>query len=114
MSDDTSGNRSKKRNKFDYWSMTLAGLPIQEARLFHNMYFLNCSNQLTALEIAAPIIKGLELLENGCVMYDSLLQQEVLVISKVLIILADNARASELLNHLGSKAKKFCRMCMEC
>ena len=39
FSDDTSGNRSKKWNKFDYWSMTLAGLPIREARSFHNMYF---------------------------------------------------------------------------
>ena len=114
FSDDTSGNRSKKWNKFDYWSMTLAGLPIREARSFHNMYFLNCSNRLTALEIAPPIIEDLELLENGCVMYDSFLQQEVLVISKVFIILSDNARASELLNHLGSRAKKFCRMCMVC
>ena len=69
FSDDTSGNRSKKWNKFDYWSMTLAGLPIREARSFHNMYFLNCSNRLTALEIAPPIIEDVELLENGCVMH---------------------------------------------
>ncbi len=27
-------------------------------------------------------------------------------------VVADNARASELLNHLGSRAKKFCRKCM--
>ena len=47
-------------------------------------------------------------------MYDALLKREVMVISKVMLILSDNARASEILNHLGSRAKMFCRMCMVC
>ena len=29
----------------------------------------------------------------------------------VLCVLADNARASELINHMGSSARQFCRMC---
>ena len=37
---------------------------------------------------------------------------EVMVIAPVMAVLADNARASELLNHLGSRATKFSRKCL--
>ena len=33
-------------------------------------------------------------------MYDALHNKQVMVISKVMLILSDNARASELLNHM--------------
>ena len=45
FTDDTSGNKSKKLNKFDYWSLILASLP-KEGRSFHNILFLMCSNRL--------------------------------------------------------------------
>ena len=45
-------------------------------------------------------------------MYDAHLRQEVLVIAPVLLIMADSPRHSELLNHLGSSARRYCRMCM--
>ena len=112
FSDDTSGNRSKKWNKFDYWCLTLACLPVSEARMFHNMHFLTCSNRLSSLEIAGPLVEDLKVLEKGFVLYDSLLQKDVMVIAPVMAVLCDNARASELLNHLGSRATKFCRRCM--
>ena len=114
FSDDTSGNRSKKWNKFDYWSLSLAGLPIHEARLFHNIHFISCSNQLSAMELVGPMVEDLLSLEKGCTVYDALLKTNVLVIARVMMILADNARASEVLNHLGSIAKQFCRICMVC
>lgn len=38
--------------------------------------------------------------------------QVVLVVAPLMCILADNSRASELLNHLGASARKYCRMCM--
>ena len=41
-------------------------------------------------------------------MYDAYLQREVLVVAPVLCILADNSRSSELLNHMGSTANKYC------
>ncbi len=41
-----------------------------------------------------------------------LLDQSVLVVSPLMCILADNPRASEILNHLGPSARRFCRMCM--
>ncbi len=114
FSDDTSGNRSKKWNKFDYWSLSLAGLPVHEVRLFHNIHFISCSNQLSAMELTGPMVEDLLLLEKGCTVYDALLKTNVLVIARVMMILADNARASEVLNHLGSRANKFCRICMVC
>ena len=48
-SDDTSGNKSKKWNKFDCWCITLAGLPIHEARKFQHIHFLACSNNMPAI-----------------------------------------------------------------
>ena len=77
--------------------------------MFHNIFFLTCSNQLSALEIAGPLVEDMR---ARCIMYDAFLEKEVLLISHVMLILSDNARASELLNHLGSRAKRFCRICM--
>ena len=54
-SDDMSGNRSKKWNKFDAWCMSLAGLPKVEAHRFRNMHFLACSNKVSALKMTKPL-----------------------------------------------------------
>ena len=45
-------------------------------------------------------------------MYDVLLECDVLVIALVYCILCDNDRASELVNHLGSRATRFCQICI--
>ena len=76
------------------------------------MHFLTCSNRLSSLEIAGPLVEDFKVLEKGFVLYDSLLQKDVMVIAPVMAVLCDNACASELLNHLGSRATKFCRQCM--
>ncbi len=112
FSDDTSGNRSKKWNKFDYWCLTLAGLPASESRKFHNIHFLSCTNKLSSIDIAGPLVEDLKKLESGILMYDAFLNMEVMVVAPIMAVLADNARASELVNHLGSRAKKFCRKCL--
>ena len=62
--------------------------------------------------MSVPIASDLRNLEQGIEMYDAHLQQEVLAIAPVLLIMADNPRHSELLNHLGSSARRYCRMCM--
>ncbi len=36
FTDDTSGNKSKQWNKFDYWVLRIAGLPIKENSMLHN------------------------------------------------------------------------------
>ena len=113
FSDDTSGNKSKKWHKFDSWSIIFAGLPNKEnADLFNNHFFC-CSDSVSALEMSQPLSQELIKLEtHGVEAYDALLNQNVIVTAPVLCITADNPRSSELLNHLGSSARKYCRMCM--
>ena len=110
--DDTSGNKGKKWNKFDSWSFTLAGLPQNESHKPINCHFISCSNRVTPIDMAKPIADQLKKLEKGVKCYDAKLQKEVLLQAPVILLCADNPRHSELLNHLGSSANKFCRMCM--
>jgi hypothetical protein len=49
---------------------------------------------------------------EGVEVYDSHLQQNVLVVAPLMLLMADNPRASELMNHMGSSAKYFCRICL--
>ena len=62
--------------------------------------------------MSVPIVQQLQKAEDGFEAYDSALKRRVVVRAPVLLISADNVRHSELLNHLGPKANKFCRMCM--
>ncbi len=107
--DDTSGNRSKKWNKFDAWCLLLAGLPRHHNSQLHNIHFLSCSN---CMEMTMPIAQDLRRLEEGVVMYDSFERRDVLVIAPVIAVLADNPRHSEVLNHMGSSGNCYCRICM--
>ena len=111
FSDDVSGNRSKKWNGLDVWAMLLAGLPKQENAKLNNIHFISASNKVSTLELAEPMVKDLIKLEEGVLMYDAHLKRDVVVVAPVLCIIADNPRSSELLNHGGSAANKFCRLC---
>ena len=62
--------------------------------------------------MAGPVFEDLTQLERRVTAYNAYLQKEVLLISPVLAILADNPSHSELLNHSGGSANKYCRMCM--
>lgn len=77
-----------------------------------NINFLTCSNAVSALEMTNALVEELLKLEEGIIVYDCVWQWVVVVLSPVMAILCDNARASELLNHLGARAIKFCRKCM--
>lgn len=109
-SDDTSGNKSKKFNKFDVWAMMLAGLPKMENAKLANIHFIAASNRVTALEMSNEIVNDLKRLENGIILYDSHLQLNVIVIAPVICFICDNVMASELLNHMGNTANKYCRI----
>ena len=111
-SDDTSGNKSKKWNKFDLWAMMLAGLPRVLNRQLEHIYFIACSNQVSAMDMAGAIAQDLQRFEaDGIITFDAHLRKKVLVVTPVFCALCDNPRASELLSHSGSGTRKFCRMC---
>ena len=46
-SDDTSGNHSKKWNKFDLWVIMFAGLPRKDNGHLENIHFLCASNKVS-------------------------------------------------------------------
>lgn len=110
-SDDTSGNKSKKWNKFDLWAMMLAGLPRMLNSQLEHIHFIICSNLVSALDMAGAIAQDLLKLEAGVITFDAHLCKTVLLVTPVICALCDNPRASELLNHSGSGTRKFCRMC---
>ena len=111
--DDTSGNRSKKWHAFNSWYLVFAGLSHQENAKLPNLVFLCTSDKVSPLDMSTPIVAELEKLENeGVQANDAHQKMNVLVITPVMCIVADNPRASELANHLGATAKKYCRICM--
>lgn len=113
FTDDTSGNKSKKWHKFDSWSVMMSGLPRHENAKIENIHFYSCSDVVSAVEMAEALVSELIMLENdGVEVYDALIGERVIAICPVMCILVDNPRASELLNHLGGSAKRYCRMCM--
>lgn len=113
FTDDTSGNLSKKWHKFDSWSIMPAGLPRHEVSKLPNIHFCCCSDVASAVEMSEAIVPELKLLErDGIEAYDAWLEQEVIVLAPLMCVIADNPRASELVNHLGGSARRFCRMCM--
>ena len=62
--------------------------------------------------MAGPVVADLKILEKGMVIFDAYLKKDVLLLAPTMAILSDNPRHSELLNHAGGNANKYCRMCM--
>lgn len=115
FADDTSGNKSKMWHKFESWYLLLAGLPRHLNSKVENIHFLCSSDCMSALDMASPIADELILLESsGLEVYDALHNEHILVIAQILLFIADNPMASQLLNHLGGSALKYCRICMVC
>ncbi len=107
FSDDTSGYKSKKWHKFDSWWLTFAGMAWKENAKISNIHFYCCSDVVSAIDMAEPLVTELlELEQNGIEAYDAMLKLNVLVVAPVICILADNPRASELLNHLGPSSRR--------
>ena len=69
----------------------LAGLPQKESRKPANSHLISCSNLVTPLDMAEPIVTQLKKLESsGVECYDALLQTTVLLFAPVILMLADN------------------------
>ena len=76
-----------------------------------NIHFVCTSSKVSSLDMAVPIANELQMLQEGIVMWDAKLGQNVLVIAPLFALLADNPRASELVNHLTGNPNLICRMC---
>ena len=94
----------------------LAGLPRRENSKLENLHVITTSNVVPTLDMAdGLLVQELNsLASEGVVVYDAYMQQDVLIIAPILCVICDNPRASELVNHAGSSAKRYCRMCMVC
>ena len=80
-----------------------------------NIHLLTSSNRVDVLELIDPVIPDLVQLETtGITTYDAHMHQDdiALVVAPILLGMHDNPRASEIVNHLGSAANLFCRVCM--
>ena len=111
-SDDLSGNRTKKWNCFNAWSILLAGLPKSLNAQLQNIHLLSASNKVSPLDMLEPIVEDLMVLQHGVHMFDALLCCEVLVYAPVLACICDNPRASEIIGHLRGNPNAFCRLCL--
>lgn len=100
----TSGNRSKKWNKFDCWCFLMAGLHRYENARLYNIHFITCTNNEDATDIRDPIVRELKHLEEGIPAYYAYMKKEVLVVAPVMAFLCDNPRHSQLLQHSGGNA----------
>ena len=115
FTDDTSGNKSKQLNKFDFWNFRLEGLSKKENGNLQNVHFICASNKVPVLDMAVPLVQEFTALENEAInAYDALLQSNIIVVAPVLSIICDNPRGAEVCSHLGAATHKYCRICMVC
>ncbi|KAG2213764.1 hypothetical protein INT45_006174 [Circinella minor] len=111
FTDDTSGNRSKKWNKFESWSMVPAGLPLEDRNKRENTFLVCLHNRLSAVQMLENIVDDLCELENGVVMYDAEYQETVLVIAPLNFITADNMEHAQIACHKGGSTHLNCHKC---
>jgi hypothetical protein len=60
FSDETSGNTTKKWNRLENFSMSLAGLPRKEIRKVENIHFLAASNVVPSVPLGKSIAGDLK------------------------------------------------------
>ncbi|XP_070549617.1 uncharacterized protein [Ptychodera flava] len=112
FSDDVGSSRTRKWSPLSVWCIMLGGLPKKENNKLQNISVVNASTSVGAVELSKPLVAELKVLEKtGVVMYHGDLDSEVLVISPVLLVKADNVRQSEMVNHTGATSIKFCQRC---
>ncbi|KAL5500102.1 hypothetical protein EMCRGX_G011605 [Ephydatia muelleri] len=113
FTDDTSGSKSKIWNKFDSWCFQLAGLPKKENANLQNIHFICSSNQAPVMEMAKPLVKQFLALEDGIVLFDALLQCDVIAVAPILCFLCDNSLCFTVVQSHGATSNMFCRICNE-
>lgn len=111
--DDTSGNQSKQWNKHNSIYFTFAGLSPAHTNQEYNTHFITTSNVCTALELAEQVVDEMNHISTeGFTAYDSLICQEVLVMSVVLCFLADSPMHAEVTSTPNpGTSNNPCRVC---
>ncbi|CEP09901.1 hypothetical protein, partial, partial [Parasitella parasitica] len=110
FTDDMSGNRTKKFNKFDSWSMVPAALPLAQRHQLEYTNFICTDLALSAMQMLPAIVDDLALLEKGVEMLTPE-GEKVLVVAPVQFITADNARHAEIASSRGATSSRPCRKC---
>ena len=94
--------------------MVPAALPISERNKRENMHFVLTSNKkLSVVDMLPSLVEDLVYMERGFVAYSSFYGEDVLVVSPLCFIAADNPRHAELCNLMGHSANYFCRKCLQ-
>ncbi|XP_063436119.1 uncharacterized protein LOC134717559 [Mytilus trossulus] len=109
--DDTSGNRSKKWNPLQVWTLQLAGLPTDEKMKKSTHHFIGVTQPEDDSFITSVVDDLNHLFYDGKVMYDAAKNKDVIVTSQIAVGLMDNSMASEFCHHMGAAAKENCRFC---
>ncbi|KAJ3382866.1 hypothetical protein HDU80_001440 [Chytriomyces hyalinus] len=109
--DDTNGNVSKKWNKYESWLFSLASLLFKVTQQQANINFICTSKKASAIETAEIIVHCMRELQDGIVVYDVTLEEDVVVIGCILQILGDNPAQSIIVSHSGLASSKPCRIC---
>ncbi|KAI9324823.1 hypothetical protein BDR26DRAFT_964463 [Obelidium mucronatum] len=113
-SDETSGNISKRYNKFENFFVIFPALPHQ----FHgskHINFVATTNEGDWKDIADVSLKDLQFgseLANGMRVFNAFTKKHVLVVSSLLLMLVDNPRASNICQHVGAEGSFYCRCCL--
>ena len=64
------------------------------------------------MELIAEVVKELEVLQDGFVVYDAILGSECFVVVSLLMVKGDNPMLSQISSHIGITNSKFgCRKC---
>ncbi|KAJ3196737.1 hypothetical protein HK101_007969 [Irineochytrium annulatum] len=100
FNDDTSGNRSKKWNKYESWFCSFAGLPFKSS---DTVKFLTTSKTVKATDSAEVIAADLRELRDGIIVYDIATESEVLVHSK----LAIEDQVEKIINFVSRTSEKL-------
>ncbi|KAI8444470.1 hypothetical protein BY996DRAFT_6435255 [Phakopsora pachyrhizi] len=111
--DDTSGNLSKQWNKHISIFMSLAGLSPKLSNQEINKLFVATSNITSALDLAAPVFEELnKLSSSGFTAFDCSIQEDVLVLSVVLLFIADSPMYTEITSTMQLNVSlQPCRVC---
>ncbi|TPX53433.1 hypothetical protein CcCBS67573_g09707 [Chytriomyces confervae] len=112
--DETSGNRSKRYNKFESCFVYFPALPAK----FHGpsyIHFVCTSHDGDWRDVNEAVLMDFKpngALDSGIEVYDAHTNQTVIVVSHLFTVLADNPRHYQVCNLGGATSNYNCRCCM--